>query len=525
VSITALAACLLALECIRLPGADGDEQLLSSALHTVECTYGDVLKPSSVEEVQRIVREARESGRRVRALGNRHSLNDIICTGGEDDVAIDMGGFTGVEVAPDKKTATMGAGAELEDVLTRLETEGLTMLSLTQFSGLTLGGVMGTGGHGSTLIHPTSSSDQATKMTLVDGRGDVVIVDGDLLKSARLHLGVMGVVVNVTLPVRDLIKLRVETQVLGEEAILSGQNIFERVQSADFVTIMWLHEQKKVIVSEGVAVPVESEDEDTAFSPSYAEIRDASLRAHAQRNATFFCSLAMGPLQNFTLTGNFGSMATSSCDKPEFCAYDTPWQDLSIAVDLRDLPAALRRAHQVMDAMATCMPSWLIRFHRASENHMSMAWGADKAIIDLAFPIPVAPDEPAVFLGPAQAVFQVLVHEFGAVPHWAKNGPAFWGKNFAPAAERFPRLAAFLEDMRSMDPDGVFQNAFFRRVLGKAEVEKFPGCALTAKCICDEDAHCGRDQVCVTPTLPYRRETGAMDGEDSRSKIRVCSFL
>eukprot|EP00803_Ostreobium_quekettii_P005216 evm.model.scf_3077.2 EVM.evm.TU.scf_3077.2 scf_3077:15869-16876(-) len=334
----------------------------------------------------------------------------------------------------------------------------------------------------------------------------------------------MGVVVNVTLPVRDKIKLRLETQVLGEEALLNDQGLLERLRSADYAFILWLHGQKKVLAAEGEALPFETEGDDVAISPVTAEGLDAQLLAHSQRNAAFFCNPAAGPLQNSTITGTFGNITTAGCDTPEACIFGTPWQDLAIAVDLADLPAALRRARQVMDAMSACMPEWLIRLHGSSDNHMSMAWGADKAIIDLVFAIPVAADEPAVFLGATQAVFQVLMHEFGGVPHWGKNGPAFWSKDFGPAAERFPRLAEFLTDMTSMDPSGVFQNAFFRRVIGEAEVEKFPGCALTAKCICDEDAHCGRDQVCVTPTLPDGKEIGLADVADSRSRIRVCEF-
>eukprot|EP00803_Ostreobium_quekettii_P005215 evm.model.scf_3077.1 EVM.evm.TU.scf_3077.1 scf_3077:11798-13354(-) len=518
-SATTLAVCLLALgsTCLADANADGTEQLLSSAFGPAACIYGEVLTPTSVEEVQRIVREARAAGRRVRALGSRHSLHDIICTGRDDDVAIDMRGFVGVEVAADKRSATIGAGTQLGDALTALEAEGVMMLAMPQFLELTIGGLLGTGAHGSTLLHPTSLSDQALAMTIVDGRGEVVVATGDLLKSVRIHLGVMGVVLNVTLPVRDLIKLRMETQVMGEEAILQDLAVFERARTADLLSVFWVPGRKQVAVTEGVAVPFESEGE-VLFGQSIltAEGRDAQLLAHAERNASFFCDLGADSLQNGNATGRMGSLTALSCATPGDCGFDTPWQDLSVAVDLEDLPAALRRSRQVMDAMAACLPPMVVRVHRASENHMSMAWGADKAAIDVAFAIPVAPDEPAVFLGALQAVFQTLIHEFGGVPHWAKNGAAFWGEDFAPAAERFPRLADFLTDMRSMDPDGVFQNAFFRRAIGEAQVAKFPGCALTDKCICDVDAHCGRDQVCVTPTLPDGRDIGAVDVADSK---------
>lgn len=117
------------------------------------------MRPSNVEDVQRIVREVREVGWRIRGLGYRHLIHDTICMAGKDDGAIDMGAFASLEVAIDNKIATIGTGVELGNALTRLKAEEATLLIWLLFSGLMMGGIMGMGGQGSMLLHPTNVSN------------------------------------------------------------------------------------------------------------------------------------------------------------------------------------------------------------------------------------------------------------------------------------------------------------------------------------------------------------------------------
>lgn len=65
---------------------------------------------------------------------------------------------------------------------------------------------MGTGAHGSSLLHPTSLSDQLVRLTVVDGLGEIRQIDDPLEVNAfRVHLGLLGA--RVILPVITLINV------------------------------------------------------------------------------------------------------------------------------------------------------------------------------------------------------------------------------------------------------------------------------------------------------------------------------
>jgi hypothetical protein len=60
-----------------------------------------------------------------------------------------------------------------------------------------------------------------------------------------------------------------------------------------------------------------------------------------------------------------------------------------------------------------------------------------------------------------------MIRLFGARPHWGKFCPL----TAEEAAQLYPRLADFRAICRRVDPHGVFQNDFTRRVLGFGDPE------------------------------------------------------
>lgn len=147
--------------------------------------------PKTTEEVVSIVKEARARGVKVKPFGSRHSQTDIICTEG---IPIDMNGLTSRKMNPDNVTATFGAGIILYDAGEFLRQNGRALRTTPAYGGITLGGAIGTGAHGSTIKYNASISAQVAKMTIVDGRGDVVeISDPTDLKAFKINLGLLGI--------------------------------------------------------------------------------------------------------------------------------------------------------------------------------------------------------------------------------------------------------------------------------------------------------------------------------------------
>lgn len=147
--------------------------------------------PKTTADVVQIVKEAIARDVKVKAFGARHSQTDIICTEG---IPVDMTGLNFCKMNADKVTATFGAGTLLQDAGEFLRRNGRAFLTTPLFGGITIGGAIATGAHGSTIKYNSTLSSQVVKMTVVDGLGNVVeISDKSDLKAFKVNLGLLGI--------------------------------------------------------------------------------------------------------------------------------------------------------------------------------------------------------------------------------------------------------------------------------------------------------------------------------------------
>lgn len=119
------------------------------------------------------------------------------------------------------------------------------MLEYLIIDGLTLGGAVGTGAHGSSLVHPASLSEQVVRMSIVDGLGIVRTISGEELNVFRIHLGMLGVLVEITFQTVELFKIVVETGP-EDDNILMDNDFVEMARKFDFFQAAWFPATKKV---------------------------------------------------------------------------------------------------------------------------------------------------------------------------------------------------------------------------------------------------------------------------------------
>lgn len=147
--------------------------------------------PKTTQEVVKIVKEAISRGVKVKPFGSRHSQTDIICTEG---IPVDMTKLTSSRMNEDNVTATFGSGITLWEAGEFLRQHDRSFRNTPAYGGITLGGAIGTGAHGSTIRYNSSLSSQVVKMTVVDGRGNVVVIsDPEDLKAFKINLGLLGI--------------------------------------------------------------------------------------------------------------------------------------------------------------------------------------------------------------------------------------------------------------------------------------------------------------------------------------------
>ena len=104
-----------------------------------------IVRAASVEDVVRTVALARSTGLPLAVRGGGHNVagNGTV----DDGIVLDLGALAAVEVDPDARLVTVGAGARLADVDRATEPRGLAVpigvVSGTGIAGLTLGGGVG----------------------------------------------------------------------------------------------------------------------------------------------------------------------------------------------------------------------------------------------------------------------------------------------------------------------------------------------------------------------------------------------
>jgi len=104
--------------------------------------------------------------------------------------------------------------------------------------GISIGGALGTGAHGSSLKHPTSLSDDLIGIKVLDGNGIVRTITGDELNTFRVHIGLLGFVLEATFRVVPSFKLTIESKNYPD-TILDDDTIVRWARENDYFVAQW----------------------------------------------------------------------------------------------------------------------------------------------------------------------------------------------------------------------------------------------------------------------------------------------
>jgi FAD/FMN-containing dehydrogenase len=159
-------------------------------------------RPRDEGELAALVRRAAGEGRTARVVGAGHSSSPLVRT---TDVLVSLerlGGLLAHDAAAGE--ATLGAGTRLYDVGRLLHEVGLGMENLGDVDTQTLGGVVGTGTHGSGKGLKNLSAN-VLGLRAVTAAGEIVEWsherDAELVRAARVALGALGIFTAVRLRV------------------------------------------------------------------------------------------------------------------------------------------------------------------------------------------------------------------------------------------------------------------------------------------------------------------------------------
>ncbi|MEH0931087.1 D-arabinono-1,4-lactone oxidase [Micromonospora sp. CPCC 205558] len=413
-----------------------------------------ILRPGSPADVAEAVRSAVADGARIRVTGSGHSFTAVALP---DDRRMDLSELdTVVSVDVAQRLVTVPAGMTLHTLNGLLARHGLALPNLGDIDAQTVAGAISTGTHGTGAGYGCLSTF-VEAITLVTGTGEVLHCSADehpdVLAAARVSLGALGVLVEVTLRCVDAFVLRAHERpaeladVLGELPALIGRH--------DHVEFYWFPYTSRVQVKANDRVPAN----DRPLSRWRGWMDDDFLSnrvfAGACRLGRAVPALAPG-ISAVSARALTERQYTGRSDRVFCTPRRVRFVEMEYGLPREALPEALAALQRIVDGLPfKVLFPVEVRFTAPDDIWLSHGYGRDNAYIAVHQYVGM-PYEPYF------RAFEEVATGLGGRPHWGK----LHYRDAASLATAYPRFSDFQAVRDRLDPNRVFTNPHLNHILG-----------------------------------------------------------
>jgi FAD/FMN-containing dehydrogenase len=407
--------------------------------------------PTTEAEVARAVQAAR----RLKVVGACHSFSGVAVPEAEAMTLDGLAGITGLD--REQRLVTAKAGTRLRDLTRALHTQGWTLPIVGSIQAQSIAGAIATGTHGSSLVHGNLAS-LVHSMRLVDGTGTAHDLgpDDPRLEGARVHLGALGVVTEVTLRVEPAFRLRQDVEHLPVRDV----DVVAAAATAEYVKVWWLPG-----ASHAQVVRYTRTDEPLSKRPSARSLR--WFDDHVMHQAVYPAVIAWQHRRPQSMASLNQRIQRLYLGPPALVGQSTVVLNTPMPVRHRETEAAvpMSQAQQAYDQVVDRVLAerlganfpFEVRFVRGDRSWLSPAYGGD--VCQLGAYSTDGPHRERFF-----ALFWECMAGLDARPHWGKE----LHQTRADLEPLYPRYDDFLALRDELDPERVFDNAFLRQVLAIA---------------------------------------------------------
>jgi len=433
------------------------------------CAPIAVQRPASVAEVAAAVERARGKGLRVRVAGAGHSFSDIACS---DGLMLKLDRLAGVtDVDRSSGLVRVQAGITIRELSSRLAGHGLALENLGDIDAQSIAGAISTATHG-TGARLRNMSAQVNELTLVLADGSTLVCshqhEPEVFRAARVGLGALGVIVEVTLQCVPAFTLH------GVDAPAPLQDTLER-----FHELALGNDHFEFFVFPHAEAALTRTNNRTEQSPRPRGRVSAYANDVLLTNRAFelFCRLgrrfpAMIPRINRLVT----RMAGSS-DRVDYSAeiFASPrlvrFTEMEYALPREHTPQAVRRVMAMIEERGLAVP-FPIEVRTVAPDDAFLSTAADRESGFVAVHM-----YRGMTWEPYFRAVEAIMDELGGRPHWGK-------RHFQTAAtlhRRYPEWDRFQAVRARLDPQGRFANDWTDRVLGPVDGARKDADGLTGR--------------------------------------------
>jgi L-gulonolactone oxidase len=418
------------------------------------CRPARIARPASRGELAEAVAAAAAAGQKVRVAGSGHSFTEAALTEG---TMLDLEALSGViDADPGSGLVKVGGGTVLADLNEELAGLGLAMENLGDIDHQTIAGAISTGTHGTgAKLRNISAQVEGLELVLADGgvRHLGTATDPELLRAARVGVGVLGAIAAVTLrcvPAFNL--LRVDSPHPREEVLDTFE---ERAAANEHFELFTFPYSDLALVLERNRV----EEPPRPRGRGAAYLNDIVLE-----NWALGLLAATGKAMPRTipalsqLAGRLasGSRTSDRSDRVFVNERRVRFTEMEYALPREHGPEAARRVVEWVrrNAYPVFFPIEM-RVSAGDDTFLSPAHERDSAYI-------AVHQYRGMDWRPYFEAVEAIMDEYGGRPHWGKRH----FQTAATLAERYPAWADFQRARDTLDPGRTFTNEYTDRVLG-----------------------------------------------------------
>ncbi|KKZ63304.1 hypothetical protein EMCG_00287 [[Emmonsia] crescens] len=459
---------------------------------------------TSVDDIQCLVRDGIQAGRKIRASGKGHMWYDTMCSDDPDTEIIRTENVNKIyDFDLEAGTIMIEAGVTFLQLAEYLHERGASAGYTLVNWNITLAGCVAMGAHRSSLKEDSMVAAGVLSLDIIDGNGELRHVErdenDDTWLAASTSLGLLGIIVRMKFKIYPDFKVYADQKTLDEHEVLNG-DIYSMISPYAIANFWWWPYKKKFHWRYYDVVPTDASPQEgfqNTFSVSKFDAQAIKGLWENGRVIPLSNKIAEDILFGQWSKPNFREKSTNKAitkwpvhgwnydvligglypDQKPVWEYGLRGHTLELAFPMTYANAMLKRVRELFDAEAkdgepmtsTYRSGINIKFGRPyfdllGQVTYNTADGADwsKGAIMFDFPSYRPRGDGDRYNEPFYAYLaHVLIEEFPCRPHWTKNTREVFkmaAKNIDPN-----HIARFKAVREKFDPNGVF-----RSVVGEA---------------------------------------------------------